>query len=85
VLDAVCYTNAIAADIKPIHADVIVFTSPRNVAAYLDRYAPPETSHLVAIGGVTAAALYQRGYTVPFPETPSETAIAELLDRRGFL
>ena len=80
ILDAVCYSNAIRTDVKPIRADVIVFTSPRNVSAYLDRYQLPDGARLIAIGGVTAAALYQRGFSVPFPELPSEAAIAHLLD-----
>jgi uroporphyrinogen-III synthase len=80
VLDAVCYTNAVRPDVAPIQADSIVFTSPRNVAAYLDRYTPSKQTQLFAIGEVTAAALARRGYRVPFPDVPSEEGISELLD-----
>lgn len=79
VLDTVCYDNSPAPVTEPVEADVMIFTSPLNVAAYLDQQALPVGVRLLAIGGRTAAALYQRGYAAQYPAVPSEGALVELL------
>lgn len=81
VLDAVCYDNEPAPVREPINADVVIFTSPLNVAACLDHQDLKPATRVLAIGGKTADALYQRGYAAAFPESPSEAALVELLNR----
>lgn len=81
VLDAVCYDNKPVPVETPIEADVIIFTSPLNVAAYLDHQDLTDTTQVLAIGGSTADALYKRGYAAAFPSSPSEDGLVELLNR----
>lgn len=81
VLDAVCYDNEPVLVDEPIQADVFIFTSPLNVAAYLDQKELAASTQVLAIGGRTAAALYQRGYSASFPQSPSEQGLVDLLDR----
>lgn len=81
VLDAVCYDNEPVAVAEPIQADVFIFTSPLNVAAYLDQQELAASTQILAIGGRTAAALYQRGYSANFPQSPSEQGLVDLLER----
>ncbi|WP_273446967.1 uroporphyrinogen-III synthase [Neolewinella agarilytica] len=79
VLDAVCYDNEPIVVTEPIEADVFIFTSPMNVGAYLDQQELAASTRVLAIGGRTAAALYQRGYSADFPKTPSEQGLVEIL------
>jgi len=81
VLDAVCYDNTPVPVETPIEADIIIFTSPLNVAAYLDHQELADKTQALAIGGSTADALYQRGYAAAFPSTPSEEELVQLLNR----
>lgn len=80
VEDAVCYDNQTVCPKKRIKTDLFVFTSPLNVAAYLDKYSLPEKTRILAIGGSTAEALYQRGYLATYPKVPTEEAMVELLE-----
>ena len=63
VLDAVCYDNVADPPPAPIVAEVYVYTSPLNVAAYLDHWAHAPGARVVAIGPSTAGALRERGWT----------------------
>lgn len=81
-LDAVCYSNEPVPADKGIKADIMIFTSPLNVAAYLDYQTIPAATEVIAIGGSTASALYQRGYVTSFPNHPSEEALVGLLNER---
>ncbi|WP_071596804.1 uroporphyrinogen-III synthase [Neolewinella persica] len=81
VLDAICYNNEPVPVKEPIRADVFIFTSPLNVAAYLDQQELAASTRVLAIGGRTAAALYQRGYSANFPQSPSEQGLVDLLER----
>ncbi|WP_173021555.1 uroporphyrinogen-III synthase [Lewinella sp. W8] len=80
VLDAVCYANAAVPPPAPIEADIYVFTSPLNVAAYCDHFTLPEGALVVAIGPSTGSALRDRkiGYSVA--EDPTEEALVGLLE-----
>lgn len=80
VLDAVTYDNQPVPAEQEIEADVFIFTSPLNVAAYLDHHKLKEGTKVLAIGGITAAALYERGYAAAFPSLPSEEELVALLD-----
>ncbi len=53
VLDAVCYDNQPVPPAAPISADTYIFTSPLNVAAYLDHYPLPEGARVLAMGPST--------------------------------
>lgn len=82
VCDAVCYDNSPIPVIDPVEADVFIFTSPLNVKAYLDQHPLDTSTQVLAIGGSTAAALYQRGQVAAFPQSPSEETLAEFLNTR---
>ncbi|WP_116105056.1 uroporphyrinogen-III synthase [Lewinella sp. IMCC34191] len=79
VLDAVCYENHAAPPEEAIDANTYIFTSPLNVAAYLDHYSLPTGARVLAIGPSTGSELERRGIPCEWPETPSETALVELL------
>lgn len=79
VLDAVCYDNVAAPPAGPIVADCYVFTSPLNVAAYLDHYALAPGARVLAIGPSTGAALRRRGVGCAWPAVPGEEALVDLL------
>jgi uroporphyrinogen-III synthase len=79
VLDAVCYDNRAVPPAETIAADVYVFTSPLNVAAYCDHHQLEENSQVIAIGPSTAAALAARDIPHQVTPEPTETALVELL------
>ncbi|PPK85993.1 uroporphyrinogen-III synthase [Neolewinella xylanilytica] len=79
VLDAVCYDNVPVPPPGPIDADAYIFTSPLNVAAYLDHFHLRSGARVLAIGPSTGAALRERGYSCEWPAVASETALVDLL------
>ena len=79
VLDAVCYDNVAAPPPSAIPADTYIFTSPLNVAAYLDHYALNKEARVLAIGPSTGAALLDRGVDCEWPDNPSEGSLSDLL------
>ncbi len=79
VFDAVCYTNRPQPAKEPIPADVYVFTSPLNVAAYLDHQPLAAGARVIAIGPSTGAALAQRGFNYDVAETPGEESVVDRL------
>lgn len=81
VMDAVCYANLPAPPDRPVDAAVYIFTSPMNVAAYLDHYALPAGARVLAIGPSTGGALLERNIDCEWPDYPSEDALVELLER----
>lgn len=82
-LDVVCYDNEPVPVGKPIKTDIFIFTSPLNVAAYFDHQRLVARTRVLAIGGSTAAARYQRGHVAAYPQSPSEEALVALLERRS--
>lgn len=80
VLDAVCYDNRSRPAAEPILADVYVFTSPLNVAAYLDHQPLAEGARVVALGPSTGAALRGHGLEVEELATPTEEALVGVLE-----
>ena len=79
VYDAVCYDNVMTPAPRPVVADVMVFTSPLNVAAYCDHQPLPADVHLLAIGPSTGRALTERGLAAAWPPQPTEAALVTLL------
>ncbi len=80
VLDAVCYNNKPAPAAAPIKADVFIFTSPLNVAAYVAHQPLPPHARVIAIGPSTGAALKERGIECEWPKEASEEAVVILLE-----
>ena len=78
--NAVCYDNQAVPPRDPISADVYVFTSPLNVAAYLDHHKLPDGARTVALGPSTAGALVQRGREGVVLERPTEQALVSCLN-----
>ncbi|MBC6993516.1 uroporphyrinogen-III synthase [Neolewinella lacunae] len=79
VLDAVCYDNVAVAQTEPILADVYIFTSPLNVAAYLDHQPLAPGARVLAIGPSTGAALAERGVECELAEQPGEEWVVAML------
>lgn len=79
VLDAVCYDNIPAPASAPIKADVYIFTSPLNVAAYVDHQPLSPGAKVIAIGPSTGAALQCGGIECEWPEESSEEGFLTLL------
>jgi len=79
VLDAVCYDNMAIPVEVPIEADVFIFTSPLNVAAYCDHQVLPAGARVLAIGPSTGGALAERGIGCEWPEIASEGEMLKLL------
>ncbi len=79
VLDAVCYDNQAAPPEASIEADTYIFTSPLNVAAYLDHFSLPEGARVLAIGPSTGGELERRGVACRWPEEASEAGLVALL------
>lgn len=80
VLDAVCYANFPDPPERAIQASVYIFTSPMNVAAYLDHYELVANSRVLAIGPSTGAELQRRGVECSWPQVSSEAALVRMLD-----
>ncbi|TXF90689.1 hypothetical protein FUA23_04415 [Neolewinella aurantiaca] len=79
VLDAVCYNNMPAPAAAPVNADVYIFTSPLNVAAYVDHQPLAPGARVIAIGPSTGAALEARGIACVWPREASEEKLLSLL------
>ena len=79
VLDAVCYDNQPVPPAAPIVADIYIFTSPLNVAAYLDHYALPVGARVLAMGPSTGGELARRGVGSVWPGVAGEEALVGLL------
>ena len=72
------YDNCAVADPALRTERVLVFTSPMNAGAYLNRHALQPEQRVVAIGATTAAALQALGVrSVTTAAEPTETALAE--------
>lgn len=72
------YDNRPVADPALRTERVLVFTSPMNAGAYLNRHALQPEQRVVAIGATTAAALQALGVRlVATAAEPTETALAE--------
>jgi uroporphyrinogen-III synthase len=80
VLDAICYDNQAVPPDAAIEAEVYIFTSPLNVAAYLDHWPLTPGARVIAIGPSTGAALAQRGVASEWPGVASEAALLPLLE-----
>ncbi|THH41920.1 uroporphyrinogen-III synthase [Neolewinella litorea] len=79
VLDAVCYDNQPAPPAAAIEAATYIFTSPLNVAAYLDSYPLSPGARVLAMGPSTGAELLRRGVACVWPETAGEEGLVGLL------
>ncbi|MEL6667482.1 MAG: uroporphyrinogen-III synthase [Bacteroidota bacterium] len=61
----------------------LLFTSPMNVMAFLEKNFIDPFTHVLAIGATTEAALINRGIEEPLvAESPSEEALVEVLKTR---
>jgi uroporphyrinogen-III synthase len=76
---AVCYDNTVVPATQPISADIYVFTSPLNVAAYLDHQELKTGARVIAIGPSTGQALAERDVDFEITEQPGEAWVVALL------
>ena len=80
VLDAVCYDNRPVPPAAPIAADTYIFTSPLNVAAYLDHFDLPAGARVLAMGPSTGGELARRGVGSVWPAVAGEAGLVGLLE-----
>ena len=71
------YNNQIKSPINIPVCDLLVFTSPMNVAAYFTHYTLAENQQVIAIGPSTAQALAQRQITPQIAPQPDEQHLAQ--------
>lgn len=77
-IDLIVYDNRISEPVQIPYTDILVFTSPMNVLAYLKSNQIHESQKIVAIGLTTALFLKQKGLkAVHIANTPSEKSMAE--------
>jgi len=77
--DLVVYDNQIKENFELPEANILVFTSPMNVKAYLDQKSIIYKQKLVAIGPTTAQSLYDAGYeNVRLPYNFDELSLADV-------
>ena len=79
VLDAVSYDNQPVPPAVPILADTYIFTSPLNVAAYLDHHPLPQGARVLAMGPSTGGELARRGVGSVWPAVAGEVGLVGLL------
>ncbi len=80
VVDAICYDNQPLPPAAPIAAHTYIFTSPLNVAAYLDHWSLAEGARVLAIGPSTGGELERRGVACMWPEVASEEGLVHVLN-----
>ena len=79
IVDLVVYQNIKNTDFPDPKADILVFTSPLNAEAYMDRFSIPADAKLVAIGESTKNRLSEHGLHAVIPEVSTEEGIYKLL------
>ncbi|MEL6277044.1 MAG: uroporphyrinogen-III synthase [Bacteroidota bacterium] len=80
-VDLIVYRNEAKSPqgLKP--SEIVVLTSPLNVAAYLAVCPAEPQIKFFAIGPSTAEALAKNGILAPYPAQPNEWAMVRLLDQ----
>lgn len=77
IVDLVVYQNQQKKDFNIPPCEILVFTSPMNVAAYFAKYMLDQSAKILAIGETTGAALRKAGVKkVYVPDAPGEKALA---------
>ena len=77
-LSVVVYQNRLAPVDDLPFCQLLVFTSPMNVAAYFHNHSPHPEQQFISIGQTTAAALHAQGLTnVHIAAEPTEPALAK--------
>ena len=78
IKDWVIYDNTPATDttLAADEFDVLIFTSPLNVDAFVQQFSIREHQKIIAIGDTTAQRLQHYGYTACVAHSPDEMALA---------
>lgn len=79
-IDLIVYTNEAAPRTDLVATDVVILTSPLNVAAYFSSTLINHDAIFLAIGSTTAAALAEYTIQADFPDQPGEAGLVELLN-----
>ncbi len=66
-------------DLKP--TDIVILTSPLNVAAYFSSVKPHQECKFIALGPSTAKALAQHGLQANYPVEATEMALLPILEQ----
>jgi uroporphyrinogen-III synthase len=76
-IDLLVYDNCPKTDFDLPEANILVFTSPLNVAAYFSKYAYQQDQTIISIGQTTARALEKHGIDeIIIAKEPNEKALA---------
>lgn len=79
-IDLAVYTNEAAPRTDLLPTEVVILTSPLNVAAYFASRSINPDAVFLAIGATTAAALSEHSIQADFPDKPGEVGLVELLN-----
>jgi len=79
VISLPVYENAVAAPVDKTDAAILVFTSPMNAGAYLDKYSPEPGQQLIAIGYSTEARIKEAGYDCHLSYGPMPWDLADVV------
>lgn len=80
VIKLVVYKNEIISEFEINAPDILVFTSPMNVDAYLHKYEITEGIHIIAIGNTTKEYLHSKGIQhVMVPPFKNLMSVADLI------
>lgn len=77
IIDFPIYETVDGEDLSPSFADVLIFTSPSNVAAYFSVNLLDPGQRVIAIGGSTAKKLEEVAVSSIQPYAPDEVGLAE--------
>lgn len=79
VIDMPIYETVLEENVDKSNAEVLIFTSPSNVAAYFKENLADPDQHIICIGYSTAKVIEEMGlkYTLPF--SPDEMGLSEAI------
>lgn len=78
-IDLIVYENKARKNFSIPECQVLVFTSPLNVEAYVGKYPIKSSQKIVAIGNTTASGIRRLGYEVMVAESATEAALLEAI------
>lgn len=79
VIDMPIYETVLEENINKTNAEVLIFTSPSNVAAYFRDNLVDPGQHIISIGHSTAKAIDDMGLSYTLPFTPDEIGLSEAI------
>lgn len=79
LVDLAVYETKAASHLPKINAEVLIFTSPSNINAYLDAHPITANQKVICIGHASGRAMKAAGIPFYLPATPDEIGLAEVV------